>query len=289
VPARSDVTALCIFIRHGLGDLRDLAEDGADGTFAVSVPRLPGFVIRALAPGWQPASAALPIRSDPCAVRLVLTKRSLTISGTVRTAQGEPLAGIDVTAFVVLRMTAEEYSRADYAGKGHGYKSFVTKRRNTARVVYLLYGRTDRAGGFEIPSNVKGELMLFAHADGDYRVCRRVFGDLSSDRTELDLVVEPGDGSMLQLRRSGLPLGKKRIIYADLSLEQQPTSLVALDEEGRLYASKLESGHRYSLRIDGVPLKSWYFVWNGQEVLDLDRLPTRPPWFKDRPSGSRPR
>ncbi len=73
----------------------DAAEDG---TYAVRTPRLLGLVLIGSAPGHRPHVATLAVGSAPIAHDLVMLARAGRLAGTVRGADGEPVAGARVAA-----------------------------------------------------------------------------------------------------------------------------------------------------------------------------------------------
>ncbi|RKZ13315.1 hypothetical protein DRQ50_10615, partial [bacterium] len=88
------------FLLHSLRRIKNVCKVAEDGSFEATIPRIPGFAISAAMPGWQPDQVPVPIKSDPCVVRLTLSKETLVLTGTVKSADGEPLAGVSVCGFV---------------------------------------------------------------------------------------------------------------------------------------------------------------------------------------------
>ena len=224
------------YVRYSMYRITNAATVADDGSFEVTIPRIPGFTICASMPGWTPDQAPVAIHGDPCVVRLVLTRKSLRLTGIVRTADGKPLADVDVGVFVVVRLPADQVSREAFAAKGHAYKLRVSKERNQATVIYLLGGRTDANGVFKINSNVKGELSVIVRPGRGLQTTHVTEGLLSGDRDDLDVVVERGDTTRLQIVRSGMVLKHGRVLFGDHSLFELPAFSLTLDEAGRLPA-----------------------------------------------------
>jgi len=266
------------FDRHSLHRLRDVCKIAEDGTFAATIPRIPGFAISAAAPGWLPEIVPVSIASDPCAVRLVLRKKSLQLTGTVKTADGDPLADVLVSGYVVIRLPADQLRREEYAASGHGYSLRVSKKENRAILMFGLGARTDDNGVFHISSNVKGELSLFVSPGGGLKTTYVAGGSLDDDRADLEIVVGRGDGGHLQIMKSGMVLKNVRVNFGDRTLVEQYLVSVTLDDSGRAPTCVLMRGHKYNVSLAREHHRYYYFTWDGQKIIDLDKLPKKPPW-----------
>jgi hypothetical protein len=265
------------YVRHSLYKVENLCKVAEDGSFEAQLPRIPGLAVSATLPGWQPDQVLVNIKSDPCVVRLALAKKSLLLTGTIRSAKGESIANASVAAYVTVRLPADQVSREACAAKGHGYKLHVFEEENRAILVYLVSGRTDENGVFTLKCNVTGELSLAVRPGQGMLTTFVRRGLAQGDRDDLDLVVEEGSASLLTILRSGAPLRNKRVLFGDHTLFEQPGFSVKLDDSGGLPACMLMLGHKYNVMIKGE-LGCHYFIWSGQESIDLTRLPKEPPW-----------
>lgn len=273
-----DALDLQWFDRHRINRRLDVCKVEKNGAFTLTLPKIPGLAISAVAPGWSPDTVAVERLTDPCRVALVLRKRSFRLTGVVCTEQGDGIAGAIVQGFVVVRIPADQLRPEEYQGSGHGYALRVNRKENTAILVYLLGARTGADGSFEYESNVKGDLVLFVSPSGGLRSTLVSAGSLTSDVGDLRVVLPRGDGKTIQFRNHGVPLSKEEIGVSILSSVAQPTTTRVLDADGRLAACVLIPGQNYSFRLTRQMANAYYFTWDGQTQIDIDKLPKRPPW-----------
>jgi len=263
-----------VLSHHGLSRLDLSKEVAPDGGFEFEVPGIPGYRLHARAPGWQPDSALLTSERIQV-VRLRLTKRSLTVRGTLRDTSGAPVAGARVTAYVLVTMPLAELDRTKVLAAGHGCSIAQNRRLNNVLVKYQISARTGSDGAYTISSNVKGRLVVIASPSRDFHPATAERRSLDDDVSDLDLTVSPGVGRKVRVESSGSPY-HGRIILIDVSRLTQNTVIPDLSVSNEFYMARLVPGHQYSVLVCSNPSLSLHFVWDEREVIDLATLNRKP-------------
>ena len=246
------------------------------GTAQARVPMLPGYRVCASAPGWNSAVERMPFGPEAGArLRLELEKASISVRGTLRDADGKPLANVGVAAYIVVEMPYDQVDKAAFRAVGHGYTYTAKVAENRAVVCYMTVATTGTDGRFQIEAKVAGQLILIARPTGPWQHVIEEAGHLGSDISDVELVVRRSSG-YVTISKNGAALAGERITIADIEdWRFNPAFGATLDERGRMPTGGFTRGHEYALRLKSNPIEGFYLVWEGQERIDLASLPNR--------------
>ena len=134
-------------------------------------------------------------------------------------------------------------------------------------------------GEFLLETGVPGDVLLVVRVDG-YRPVRKRLGRVATDElVDLSLERPERPDLFVQLVSGGESLAGYRVMIADLTANpEQPAVSMICDAAGKLNADWLEFQRKYYLKVypprgtkDPLPVKRGYFVWEGQERIDVLR------------------
>ncbi len=264
------------FDHHDLGRYRRPGAPGASGVVTIKTPRTKGLLIRASAPGWQPAGARIPVpeaMGGISAVDLELKAASIPIRGRLTGSDGEPMANAMVTAYIIIETTIDQIDREKIHLAEHNWGLGYSSKTGRAEITYIISGQTRENGEFELGANVKGDVVLVVYPPGEHKPVFERLGRLSDDGLTADLHAEAGNrGERVQFAVGGSPLREAMVTISDVSLSPpQPAFAAKLDSEGRMSTSWLTPGHRYTLTTR-PRTKVLEFEWRGQKILDINVL-----------------
>lgn len=247
---------------------------GADGTFDVELPRVPGFVMRARSRDWRPASAPLAIggKTEIVEVDLVLAP-AFRARGRIAGAKGRPLAGTPVHVYVAARGGASDAGDAGASVEwgDHTVREAWSTGQGDVRVRFG--GLTDGQGRFELRIDIEGEGLLSVQRAG-YATHHRALGYVRGDTPTLDLALEPGPGTRFRVLRKGAPAVETCLYLEDLEFPDfQPSFVLCTDADGSAPAEWLVAGHRYAVTLEGVPGGARELAWSAQAEVDVAALP----------------
>ena len=263
------------FIRQiGLEQIRHRGPIGQTGEFSFQLPRLPGYVLCALAPGWQPARAQLTTEEHQL-VDLGLEKESLSIRGVLRNPEGRPIAGAVVRGYVTVLMSADEFDEERIRAVGHAWTANVSRTKNTARVTYQIGTTTGPDGSFELHANARGRLDLQLVSAHQVKPRYERVGDLEADVSGLTYTLDRLSGNTIKITLGGTGLTGKRLTVCNLDRDFQPTLGFRLDEKSEIPVEALERGREYAFTIREMPLRPWFLTWDGRRSIELNDLKTR--------------
>ncbi len=245
----------------------------ADGTFEIELPRIRGLLLEASAPGRRPAWTPLAVdrTTEVVDVDLVLPP-AFRIRGRVTDAQGRPVSGALVEAYVAGRETPgdDDFYIESWESGGHAVRKW---RSETGDVLAAFGAHTDREGRFEIEVDLEGEGLLCVKRAG-HAAFHRLLGAIRGDVGPVDVALERGSGGRIRVLRKGVPAEETSIYISDLEFpEPRPAFELHTDADGYLPAEWLVAGHRYAVTLEGVPGRAREFLWSGQAEVDAASLP----------------
>ncbi len=263
---------------HGLWNQNRGGPDAVDGSFEISVPRAPGIVVKASAPGWMPGWVDVPMSSEEV-VELsdIVLLDTIRVSGAVTDGQGKPLASALVRAFVTQRRESGTPNfHADRAAL-HGLPFTAVGGADGGRVSYEIDVRTDAEGRYSFEYPTHGELLVVAECDG-FATGRRELGVLRSNKDDVRFGLLSYEGPPLKFTRAGKPLAGWKCIISDLMGDSkgqnpQPASGGRLADDGSAPGTLMEPGRHYHVRLI-PPSKDEYVQfqlvnWDGEREIDI--------------------
>lgn len=217
-------------------------------------------------------------------VDVVLRLRSrLRVQGVARGEDGQPIPNAEVRAYVVRRQDAVSvaYSRLRVEFED-AYTASIPSGSTLGWVTTLQTVRTDAEGRFMLPLRTRGEVWLVAYSAGRTPVDLNL-GHVTRDVLDVAVTLPRSpEPPTVRLTYGGRAITGGRFVVADMTVrELQAGHVLRTNRAGDAAPTWLRRGRRYLLAHDtrsgGGPLpKTSYFVWSGQRVIDLARLPTDP-------------
>jgi len=251
------------------------------GRFEAIIPRIDGWVARATAPEWRMAWVRIPTEQERADIQLVL-RPSYTISGVLRSSDGQALGHVQVVAYITATFRYDELSMETLSLEGHdAYTAQWLAKDDLAASTHIQPAVTQSDGTFRLDLKKDGEVLLIIHAAGHVPLERQL-GWLASDREGLDLEAQRVPSpTRVRIQYDGMRLSNHSLTIGDLSVSPlvQPAVTIETDAAGEVKTDWLVVGRSYLfvVRGHGVPdqVAKGYLVWRGQSGIDLRHLPHR--------------
>ncbi len=285
-------------------EAHDVAEAGTfstidpSGRFTATVPFTRGVVMHAQAAGWRPAhvdlALAIPAGARDEVVLTLLPGRR--VAGRVTGPDGLPVAGAQVSAYVIVRSRIGDVELSRLRLEGQAVKTRIDHGTGEATRVYVMDAACasagEGAGTFALDLLVDGETVLMVWPSDPALLPTRIeLGpETAADPGGLDVRLTAASGAAsLRVLADGLAVPGAQLSIADLTdTPAQPTFSWTLDAQSEMPVHLLTQGREYLVYVHrsrerGGPVSTpihGHVAWEGQREVNVGaelRAAGRPP------------
>ena len=208
-------------------------------------------------------------------VQVPLDEEQFEIIGRVVTADGRPVADVQVMAVILRRMNPRDVDLSVLKPAGHTLGVIKRPADDYALVSNKLSTRTLQDGRFEFVTPVDGdETLLVVHQAGCERGEQRLAQLSQTDATGVEIVLRPASpGVRCLLRMDKRPLAEGALVFIDVKAEPQYHFAVEVTADGSFPTTWLAPGRLYTLVYhphQGDGILTGNVLWRVQTTLDYE-------------------